>query len=30
MKFEVVATEFFIEQIKNLDKTSREHIKEKN
>ena len=29
MKFEVVATEFFIEQIKNLDKISKEQIKEK-
>jgi mRNA-degrading endonuclease RelE of RelBE toxin-antitoxin system len=29
MKFEVVATEFFIEQIENLDKKSKEHIKEK-
>jgi len=29
MKFEVVATEFFIEQIENLDEKSKEHIKEK-
>ncbi len=29
MKFEVVATEFFIEQIENLDKKSKEQIKEK-
>ncbi len=27
MKFEVVATEFFIEQIENLDKKSKEQIK---
>ena len=29
MKFEVVATEFFIEQIENLDKKSKEQINEK-
>ena len=29
MKFELVATEIFIEQIKNLDKKSKEHIKNK-
>ncbi|KAF5419709.1 MAG: mRNA-degrading endonuclease RelE, toxin component of the RelBE toxin-antitoxin system [Candidatus Methanocomedens sp.] len=29
MKFEVVPTEFFIDQIKNLDKISKEQIKEK-
>ena len=29
MKFEVFATEFFIEQIENLDKKSKEQIKEK-
>ena len=29
MKFELVATEFFIEQIENLDKKSKDQIKEK-
>ena len=29
MKFELVATEFFIEQIENLDKKSKGQIKEK-
>ena len=29
MKFELVATEIFIEQIKNLDKKSKEQIKNK-
>ena len=29
MKFEVVATEFFIEQIENLDKKSKKQINEK-
>jgi len=29
MKFELVATEIFIEQIENLDKKSKEQIKEK-
>jgi len=29
MKFEVVATEFFIEQIENLDEKSKEQVKDK-
>jgi mRNA-degrading endonuclease RelE of RelBE toxin-antitoxin system len=29
MKFELVATEFFIDQIENLDQKSRDQIKEK-
>ena len=29
MKFEVIATEFFIEQIENLDEKSKEQVKDK-